>query len=130
MHVAKTFWAQSRCRLDADRYERRLRVAASKVFLDLGAKMAILYREDGTDLNKPLVQDNGLWVRPSDFSVTRWGANESFWWNMLTTPKPPSLNRPVISRRNFQHGTPRARRLSPRSFTKTILCIAAPNRGR
>ena len=72
--------------------ERRLRVAASKVFLDLGAKMTILYHEDGTDLNKPLVQDNGLWVRPSDFSVTRWGANDSFWWNMLTTPKAAEFN--------------------------------------
>ncbi|MBI4630612.1 MAG: hypothetical protein HY740_02645 [Chloroflexi bacterium] len=51
---------------------------------------------DKTQLNKPLVQDNGLWVRPSDFSVTRWtpagGNNETFWWNMLTTPKAAEFN--------------------------------------
>ena len=93
--VAKTF-GRNPVVVSMQTDERRLRVAASKVFLDLGAKMTILYHEDGTDLNKPLVQDNGLWVRPSDFSVTRWtpagGNNETFWWNMLTTPKAAEFN--------------------------------------
>ncbi|MEK7442934.1 MAG: hypothetical protein AABZ78_19170, partial [Chloroflexota bacterium] len=90
-YVAKTF-GRNPVVVSMQTDERRLRAAASKVYLDLGAKMTILYHEDGTDLNKPLVQDNGLWVRPSDFSVTRWGANESFWWNMLTTPKAAEFN--------------------------------------
>ncbi|MBI5081467.1 MAG: hypothetical protein HZB17_09225, partial [Chloroflexi bacterium] len=90
-YVAKTF-GRNPVVVSMQTDERKLRAAASKVFLDLGAKMTILYHEDGTDLNKPLVQDNGLWVRPSDFSVTRWGANESFWWNMLTTPKAAEFN--------------------------------------
>jgi len=93
--VAKTF-GRNPVVVSMQTDERRLRVAAAKVFLDLGAKMTILYHEDRTDLNKPLVQDNGLWVRPSDFSVTRWtpagGNNETFWWNMLTTPKAAEFN--------------------------------------
>lgn len=94
-YVAKTF-GRNPVVVSMQTDERKLRAAASKVYLDLGAKMTILYHEEGTDLNKPLVQDNGLWVRPSDFSVTRWtpagGNNETFWWNMLTTPKAAEFN--------------------------------------
>jgi hypothetical protein len=76
--------------------DQRIRNAALKVYADLGAQMQVLYHEEGTDPNKPLVQDYGLWVRPSDFSVTRWGGSSSgkglFWWSMLDTPKAAEYN--------------------------------------
>ena len=94
-YVAKTF-GRNPVVVSMQTDERKLRAAASKVYLDLGAKMTILYHEDGTDLNKPLVLNNGLSGRPSDFSVTRWtpagGNNETFWWNMLSTPKAAEFN--------------------------------------
>ena len=72
----------------------RNRQAALKLFAELGAKMTVLYHEEGTDLPRPLVQQQGLWVRPSDFSITRWGqsGSEPFWWNMLSTPKSAEYN--------------------------------------
>ncbi|MBI4788045.1 MAG: hypothetical protein HY782_13485 [Chloroflexi bacterium] len=72
----------------------RIRQAALKLFSELGAKMTVLYHEEGTDLDRPLVQQQGLWVRPSDFSITRWcqSGSEPFWWNMLNTPKAAEYN--------------------------------------
>ncbi|MHB8793446.1 MAG: hypothetical protein ACYC6O_08945 [Thermoleophilia bacterium] len=69
--------------------------AGQQLYASLGARMTILYHEEGTDPEEPFVWVNGLLVRPSDFSITRWDApgekqsekgEEPFWWNMLTTP--------------------------------------------
>jgi acetyl esterase/lipase len=45
-----------------------------------------MYHEVGTKVDKPFEYVQGLLVRPSDFSVTRWamGNNqENFWWNFM-----------------------------------------------
>jgi len=80
----------------------RTKEAAEQNFASLGAQMTVQYHEEGTDLQQPFEWVNGLLVRPSDFSITRWqagaagdgaaeaghGANvrgeqDPFWWNML-----------------------------------------------
>ncbi len=79
----------------------QIKAAAEKIYASLGAQMTLLYHEEGTDLNKPFVWVNGLLVRPSDFSITRWTLpgsqkvahdEEPFWWNMLNTPEAGSYN--------------------------------------
>lgn len=66
--------------------DTRVREAALRVYASLGAKAVVWYHERGTDLAAPLVRRQGLVVRPSDFSVTRWGAGAKaqFWWNRFT----------------------------------------------
>lgn len=73
----------------------QVKTAAQQLYASLGARMTLLYHEEGTDLKEPFVWVNGLLVRPSDFSITRWNdsggsspkkGEELFWWNMLTTP--------------------------------------------
>lgn len=65
----------------------RLRSAALKVLGSMGARVTIAYHEQGTDLDRPFEYLEGLLIRPSDFSITRWSAGEmrkeNFWWNML-----------------------------------------------
>lgn len=60
------------------------------IWHDMGAQMTVIYHETGTDLENPYVWRDGLLIRPSDFSITRWSStgNEDaeFWWNMLNTP--------------------------------------------
>jgi hypothetical protein len=45
---------------------------------------------------QPFAWRQGLLVRPSDFSITRWpgpgGREELFWWNMLDTPQAEAFN--------------------------------------
>lgn len=63
----------------------RIRRAALRVYKDLGAKAVVWYHEEGGSIDDPLQEREGLLVRPSDFSVTRWEAagfdNPQFWWN-------------------------------------------------
>lgn len=79
----------------------QVKAASEQIYASLGAKMTLLYHEEGTRLDEPFVWVNGLLVRPSDFSITRWNATgeepakkgeEPFWWNMLTTPKAGEYN--------------------------------------
>ncbi|MFZ2639963.1 MAG: hypothetical protein WA117_03165 [Verrucomicrobiia bacterium] len=73
----------------------RIRDAALKVYASLGAKMVVAYHESGTKLEQPFEWIQGLLARPSDFSITRWGASgrqETFWWNMLDTPRAADFN--------------------------------------
>lgn len=68
--------------------EPRVRAAAFQVYRELGAQMVILEHETGAELR----QVDGLWTRPSDFSITRWktrnsDAEEIFWWNMVGTAR-------------------------------------------
>lgn len=72
--------------------DRRIKTAAEKVYAGLGAQATVLYHEEGTDTKQPFEWVEGLLIRPSDFSVTRWGetgreGKEPFWWNMLSTAK-------------------------------------------
>lgn len=73
--------------------DRRIQSAAWEVYRSLGAKVGVFFHESGTTPERPFESRNGLLVRPSDFSVTRWkagtvspqgGDNDPFWWNMLT----------------------------------------------
>jgi hypothetical protein len=50
--------------------DRRIKAAAQRVYTALGARMTVLYHEEGTDLAHPLVYSDGMLVRPSDFSIT------------------------------------------------------------
>lgn len=77
--------------------DRRLWSAAEKVYAGLGAHATVLYHEEGTDPKQPFEWVEGLLIRPSDFSVTRWGepgreGKEPFWWNMLSTSKAAEYN--------------------------------------
>jgi len=60
------------------------------IWADMGAHVTVTYHEQGTSLHRPFVWRDGLLIRPSDFSITRWAAPgreaESFWWTMLDTP--------------------------------------------
>ncbi len=85
-----------------------VKAAAQQLYASLGARMTLLYHEEGTDPDQPFVWVNGLLVRPSDFSITRWdspvGAQSSqggrppvqdekpFWWNMLNSPQAEEYN--------------------------------------
>jgi hypothetical protein len=68
-----------------------VKAVSSRVYADLGARMAVYYHESGTRLEQPFEYRDGLLVRPSDFSVTRFASpqnpNGIFWWNMVGTPK-------------------------------------------
>ena len=60
---------------------------ALEVYKSLGAKMFIQYHEKGGNPAQPFEVANGLLIRPSHFSITRWmtpgGRLEAFWWNQL-----------------------------------------------
>jgi len=71
--------------------DKRIRQAAQQLYAGLGAKMTVVYHETGTKIDRPFEYVNGLLVRPSDFSITRWPradkpGDDLFWWNMLDTP--------------------------------------------
>jgi len=75
----------------------RLRRAARRVYRELGAKVVVEHHESGTKLDRPFEWIDGLLMRPSDFSVTRWSVptgprRAAFWWNMLSTPKAAEYN--------------------------------------
>lgn len=68
----------------------RIKDTAQRVYAALGAKMTLLYHEEGTKLDQPFEYVNGLLVRPSDFSVTRVtqiDGSDNFWWNFMTKPE-------------------------------------------
>ncbi len=66
---------------------QRVSAAALRVYESLGARMTIAYHESGTKMETPLEFREGLVIRPSDFSITRWKLDgeqaDSFWWNRL-----------------------------------------------
>ncbi|MCJ7586554.1 MAG: polysaccharide deacetylase family protein [Candidatus Aminicenantes bacterium] len=65
----------------------RIRNAIEKVYREMGAKMVVLYHETETKIEDPFEFRNGLLIRPSDFSITRWRlsgeSEDSFWWNRV-----------------------------------------------
>lgn len=70
--------------------DRRLKAAAQKVYASLGARMAVLYHEEGTKIDRSFEYFQGLLVRPSDFSVTRTtliDGTDNFWWNFMSRPQ-------------------------------------------
>jgi hypothetical protein len=59
------------------------------IYREMGAQMTMEYHESGTAPDKPFSWRQGLLIRPSDFSITRWAGPgesvESFWWNRQDT---------------------------------------------
>ncbi|MBI5032634.1 MAG: hypothetical protein HZB51_19095 [Chloroflexi bacterium] len=83
----------------------RIRKTLLKIYAEMGAQVQVLYHEEGTALDQPLVQANGLWVRPSDFSITRVqvdsSGRENFWWNMMGTPRANEFNPTTLLKTNL-----------------------------
>jgi len=61
------------------------------IYLEMGAKMTLMYHEGGTLMENPYEWEQGLLIRPSDFGVTSWkdpqdpNSKDKFWWNMVCT---------------------------------------------
>ena len=66
---------------------RRIRMMMEKIYAHIGARVAVHYHEEGTDLDQPFEFSNGLLIRPSDFSITRIPDGRNFWWNFMSGPK-------------------------------------------
>ena len=82
----------------------RIRKTLLKIYVEMGAQMQVLYHEEGTSIGKPLVKVDGLWVRPSDFSITRidlGNGRENFWWNMMGTPRANEFNPTTLLKNQF-----------------------------
>jgi hypothetical protein len=66
------------------------------LYRDMGAQMTMEYHESGTHPDQPFAWRQGLLIRPSDFSITRWAApgesRESFWWAQQDTPQAAAFN--------------------------------------
>lgn len=84
--VAQTFGRPPVCVSTQTRYGR-IKTTLNNILRPMGARMTIQYHETGTDIGNPFAYSDGLLVRPSDFSITRWTApgesEDSFWWNRL-----------------------------------------------
>lgn len=73
----------------------RVRKTLLKIYAELGAQMQVQYHEEGTAIDQPLVKSDGLWVRPSDFSITcikMENNRDNFWWNLIDTPRANEFN--------------------------------------
>jgi len=75
----------------------RERTAARQNYRELGARVLVEHHESGTKLDRPFEWVDGLLIRPSDFSITRWllpgmQGRAAFWWNMLSTPRAADYN--------------------------------------
>ncbi|HIQ19926.1 MAG TPA: hypothetical protein EYH34_01630 [Planctomycetes bacterium] len=99
-YVAKTF-GRKPAALGVPTPTARVRHVARQVYRRLGAKVIVEHHETGTKIDRPFEYVDGLLVRPSDFSVTRWIApgdrpgrrgRGNFWWNMLATPRAADYN--------------------------------------
>ena len=79
----------------------RERKAARQTYQKLGSRVIVEHHESGTKLDQPFEWVDGLLMRPSDFSITRWAAAGdrpgrrgmgNFWWNMISTPRTADYN--------------------------------------
>ncbi len=68
-----------------------VKAASGRVYAALGARVGVFYHESGTRPEQPFEFRDGLLVRSSDFSVTRFETPGDprgiFWWNMVGTPR-------------------------------------------
>ncbi|MBI5723992.1 MAG: hypothetical protein HZA50_08550 [Planctomycetes bacterium] len=85
-YVARVFGCNPVC-VSPQTSDRRIKSAVDAIYKDMGAKMVLAYHESGTKIDQPFEYLNGLLIRPSDFSVTRWSLpgepEDSFWWNRV-----------------------------------------------
>jgi hypothetical protein len=74
----------------------RAKAALLDIYREMGAQMTMEYHESGTEPERPFAWRQGLLIRPSDFSITRWAApgepRESFWWARQDTPQAAAFN--------------------------------------
>ncbi len=91
--VAETF---GRPPVVASSPQAKYRPLLLPIFREMGAQATIIYHESGTAIDQPFQWVEGLLVRPSDFSITRWvsedSPKESFWWNRLEGPLADQYN--------------------------------------
>jgi hypothetical protein len=67
----------------------RYKSVALRIYAEMGAKMMVMYHEEGTKVDQPFEYNQGLLIRPSDFSVTRITSinnSQDFWWNYMSRP--------------------------------------------
>ncbi|MDD5677872.1 MAG: hypothetical protein PHW60_07760 [Kiritimatiellae bacterium] len=127
-------------------HDRRIKSALNDILKAMGACMTLRYHETGTDTDKPFEYMDGLLVRPSDFSITRWTgpdeSEDSFWWNRLAGrradpavfdplaqlkkklqqwkgPRPPFITA-LIHENNFYHSGPETWKAYFLNDTKTM----------
>lgn len=78
----------------------RVKRIQNRIYREMGARMTLQYHESGTDVERPLQFLDGLLVRPSDFSITRWKAFENgpeqFWWNAVGGARADPVFDPVV----------------------------------
>jgi len=75
--------------------DRQIKDTALKIYAGMGAQAVVMYHETGTKPDKPFEYVNGMLMRPSDFSITRWSAGdkkETFWWNFMKSPLADEFN--------------------------------------
>lgn len=79
--------------------DRRIKTAVDAVYREMGARMVIRYHESGASVEQPFEFMDGLLVRPSDFSITRWTlpgeSEDAFWWNRVASPRAAGQFNPV-----------------------------------
>lgn len=82
--VAQAFGRPPVC-VSTQSQDHRIKSTLNDILKTMGARMTLRYHETGTDPNNPFEYVDGLLVRPSDFSITRWTregeSEDSFWWN-------------------------------------------------
>ncbi len=87
-YVAQTF-GRAPVVVGAPNNDQRIKTAALSLYKELGGQMAVIVLLPIADPNQPFEYRDGLLVRPSDFSITRWAVDNkpvAFWWNMLDSP--------------------------------------------
>ncbi|MDD5493499.1 MAG: alpha/beta hydrolase fold domain-containing protein, partial [Dehalococcoidia bacterium] len=75
--------------------DRQIKDTALKIYAEMGARAVVMYHETGTKADKPFEYVNGMLVRPSDFSITRWLAGDkkdTFWWNFMKSSLADEFN--------------------------------------
>ncbi len=106
----------------------KVKAALLKIYRGMGAKMTMLYHESGTRVEQPFEFVEGLLVRPSDFSITRWSPTgnraDAFWWDKLRfdataldptaklqkelarwhAPRPPLITALIHENNFYRHG--------------------------
>ncbi len=106
----------------------KVKAALLKIYRGMGAQMTMLYHESGTKVDQPFEFVEGLLVRPSDFSITRWSPTgnraDAFWWDKLRfdaaafdptaklhrelanwkAPRPPLITALIHENNFYRHG--------------------------
>ncbi len=81
----KEVFGKAPCAVSAQNSNQTIVAAAASVWKAMGARMILAFHEGQSDPDNPLVQKDGLLVRPSHFKLTHVDAAEKvFWWNAVS----------------------------------------------